>query len=436
MRRSSAPLAAALIEALRRRNTPPCLRGWTLHPDGEPPYEVDPAAHDARTRAALDPDTDDPALAVDPARHRGAAARRGRRAAGCLARGRAAPAASRSAAWAAVSRAGSGPRRSGGCSTRFVGLQVPADQLAPRPRSRRPAPVLRCCASSTTPGARPSRPGRPRRTRRAAWWAAVVDYPAQLQAAWWAWHAAGRGLLPDLRICFVAGAGLAPLQHERFAARGGGRFVVDPTVFVDTSSYGRQARRRADPRARHRRARARQRPAVRRADRPAISAPPREHAVAVDQSRADCSKEDVHDRLAARRRRPGSLRSVASTGRWHRPRRLDQLPGPRPRPAASCWPGASIAAPPLIVARPRRVRRRASGTTCCLHRDAHVDVWLLCWTPRNDTGWHDHDISSGAVAVVEGCLVEHNLAVGRRSLATEVVAPARRSASARTTSTG
>jgi len=47
-----------------------------------------------------------------------------------------------------------------------------------------------------------------------------------------------------------------------------------------------------------------------------------------------------------------------------------------------------------------------------LHRDAHVDVWLLCWTPVNDTGWHDHDISSGAVAVVAGELVENNLRVG------------------------
>lgn len=55
-----------------------------------------------------------------------------------------------------------------------------------------------------------------------------------------------------------------------------------------------------------------------------------------------------------------------------------------------------------------------------LHRDAHVDVWLLCWTPRNDTGWHDHDVSCGAVAVADGTLVEHNLAVGRPSLATEV----------------
>ena len=57
-----------------------------------------------------------------------------------------------------------------------------------------------------------------------------------------------------------------------------------------------------------------------------------------------------------------------------------------------------------------------------LHRNAHVDVWVLCWTPANDTGWHDHDISSGAVAVVQGALTEHNLAVGHPSLATDVPA--------------
>jgi hypothetical protein len=55
-----------------------------------------------------------------------------------------------------------------------------------------------------------------------------------------------------------------------------------------------------------------------------------------------------------------------------------------------------------------------------LHRDSHVDVWVLCWTPANDTGWHDHDISSGAVAVVRGTVTEHNLAIGRSSLRTDV----------------
>ena len=57
-----------------------------------------------------------------------------------------------------------------------------------------------------------------------------------------------------------------------------------------------------------------------------------------------------------------------------------------------------------------------------LHRDQHVDVWVLCWTPANDTGWHDHDISSGAVAVVQGCLTEHNLAIGRPSVSADVPA--------------
>src|SRR3954454_17779617 len=55
-----------------------------------------------------------------------------------------------------------------------------------------------------------------------------------------------------------------------------------------------------------------------------------------------------------------------------------------------------------------------------LHRDAHVDVWLLCWTPENDTGWHDHDVSSGAVAVVAGELVENNLTVGTGGVETRI----------------
>jgi predicted metal-dependent enzyme (double-stranded beta helix superfamily) len=47
-----------------------------------------------------------------------------------------------------------------------------------------------------------------------------------------------------------------------------------------------------------------------------------------------------------------------------------------------------------------------------MYRDDYVDVWLLCWTPQNDTGWHDHDISSGAVRVVQGALTESNPRIG------------------------
>jgi hypothetical protein len=51
-------------------------------------------------------------------------------------------------------------------------------------------------------------------------------------------------------------------------------------------------------------------------------------------------------------------------------------------------------------------------TYAALHRDASVDVWALFWVPEADTGWHDHDTSSGAVHVVEGELEEHLLRVG------------------------
>jgi hypothetical protein len=45
-----------------------------------------------------------------------------------------------------------------------------------------------------------------------------------------------------------------------------------------------------------------------------------------------------------------------------------------------------------------------------LHDD--VEVWLLCWCATQDTGFHDHAGSRGAVAVVEGTLNETLLGVG------------------------
>jgi predicted metal-dependent enzyme (double-stranded beta helix superfamily) len=52
-------------------------------------------------------------------------------------------------------------------------------------------------------------------------------------------------------------------------------------------------------------------------------------------------------------------------------------------------------------------------TYAALHRDATVDVWAIFWLPENDTGWHDHDTSSGAVHVIAGALEEHALLVAR-----------------------
>lgn len=42
----------------------------------------------------------------------------------------------------------------------------------------------------------------------------------------------------------------------------------------------------------------------------------------------------------------------------------------------------------------------------------HLAVWLICWMEGHDTGFHDHDGSSGAVTVVQGRLREERLRVG------------------------
>jgi hypothetical protein len=47
-----------------------------------------------------------------------------------------------------------------------------------------------------------------------------------------------------------------------------------------------------------------------------------------------------------------------------------------------------------------------------LHRDDHLDAWLICWVASQETGLHDHDDSSGAVRVMEGRLTEDRLVLG------------------------
>jgi Cysteine dioxygenase type I len=47
-----------------------------------------------------------------------------------------------------------------------------------------------------------------------------------------------------------------------------------------------------------------------------------------------------------------------------------------------------------------------------LWRDDHIDVWVITWASGNDTGFHDHDLSRGAVTVVQGEIVEERLVVG------------------------
>ena len=70
-----------------------------------------------------------------------------------------------------------------------------------------------------------------------------------------------------------------------------------------------------------------------------------------------------------------------------------------------------------LAARPELWRQhvRADAGRRHFHRlvaEAHATVWLICWMPGSDTGFHDHDGAAGAVCVVEGAVCEERLRLG------------------------
>ena len=120
----------------------------------------------------------------------------------------------------------------------FVGTIVAADDLGDLDAL---APVLdeidrRGTFVLVHPGVARPRAGAPE------WWASTVDYTAQMQRAYAAWLAYGVERWPSLRVVFAILAGGAPFQLERMQARGfdiGN--ALHPTLYLDTSSYGRRA---------------------------------------------------------------------------------------------------------------------------------------------------------------------------------------------------
>jgi quercetin dioxygenase-like cupin family protein len=46
-----------------------------------------------------------------------------------------------------------------------------------------------------------------------------------------------------------------------------------------------------------------------------------------------------------------------------------------------------------------------------LHRDDDVEIYVVCWMPGHDTGFHDHDHSAAAIAVLDGAIAEERLAL-------------------------
>jgi predicted TIM-barrel fold metal-dependent hydrolase len=239
---------AELVDRLRARTRPPYLRGWTLHTDGEPPYDVDPAAHDPQERVAADQDDGIGLACLSLSAPLGIEALPRRDAAPLVKawhRGVAElPAHFR--AWASVpaNEPDLDELRALLADDRFVGLQLPATQLLSPAAWERTASVIAVAEAAGLPVL--VHPGpvlrAPLDRDVPAWWPAVVGYTAQLTAAWWAWHAvAGRSLFPTLRVVYAAAAGLAPIHHERHAIRGGKPQPVDPEVYVDSSGYGPRA---------------------------------------------------------------------------------------------------------------------------------------------------------------------------------------------------
>jgi predicted metal-dependent enzyme (double-stranded beta helix superfamily) len=112
---------------------------------------------------------------------------------------------------------------------------------------------------------------------------------------------------------------------------------------------------------------------------------------------------------------------------------LQPQPLPQPQPQAGAGAGAlaavprprgrDLSAPELesfvreLAERPELwidlIRHDASQRVYEeLLSDAHVTAWLICWMDDQDTGFHDHDVSAGAVAVVSGNVREERLTIG------------------------
>jgi len=233
---------APLVELLRRRTRAPYLRGWTLHTAGEAPYDVRPGDHDVERRIDLDRAAGTELACVSLSAPLGLESLPGDEARAALAAWHDGAAAlpRHFAPWASVPAVEPDPAALAELlAGSFVGVQLPATQIATPGGWDAVGDVLAVAEAAGKPVF--VHPGPTAVDGAPAWWAPVVGYVAQLQGAWWGWHAAGvRAQHPGLRVIFAAGAGLAPLQHERLAARGGNAGPVDRDVFVETSSYGAQ----------------------------------------------------------------------------------------------------------------------------------------------------------------------------------------------------
>ena len=80
------------------------------------------------------------------------------------------------------------------------------------------------------------------------------------------------------------------------------------------------------------------------------------------------------------------------------------------REALRAWVGDLAAAPSRWA--PHVAHRADQRIFVPLDAPEGTEAWLICWMPGHDTGFHDHDLSSGAVTVVSGSVREERLRIG------------------------
>jgi 6-methylsalicylate decarboxylase len=221
------------VAALSARTGPPRLSGSDLYLDGEPVWPLDLELHELGTRLALldrweldravvslQPTLGLERLPADEADDLAGVWEAGILELARASRGRIVPLAARKPAEG------------------FAGLCVGASELLDLDalETRLEALVRSGGFLFVHPGAASAPDGAPE------WWTAIVDYTAQMQAAYASWLAAGAARWPKLDVVFAILAGGAPFQLERLAARGlDERGAMLPRVWFDTATYGRRA---------------------------------------------------------------------------------------------------------------------------------------------------------------------------------------------------
>lgn len=128
----------------------------------------------------------------------------------------------------------------------FAGVTVPSEVLATPEAIGRVEPLLALVEGRDRPlfvhpGPAPWTPRAPAPESLPGWWTSVGQYPAWSQRAFFTWRAVGRAFHPQLRTVWAILAGGAPVLEHRWRVFSGEQGSIDPNLFLDTASSGREA---------------------------------------------------------------------------------------------------------------------------------------------------------------------------------------------------